>query len=105
MQLGDAVARKAYVATLDVKSAFLQSEIDKEIYLKPFQGIRLPAGLQLNDVLLKLRKSMYGLKQAPKLWGDDLRKQLVEDLHCRQSQADPCLYIYDSEVGYMTIST
>ena len=58
-----------------VKSAFLQSEIDKEIYLKPFQGIRLPAGLQLNDVLLKLRKSMYGLKQAPpKLWGDDFKK-------------------------------
>jgi hypothetical protein len=105
MQLGDAVSRKAYVATLDVKSAFLQSEIDKEIYLKPFQGIKLPAGMQLNDVLLKLRKSMYGLKQAPKLWGDDLRKHLLEDLHFRQSQADPCLYIHDSEVGYLTIST
>jgi hypothetical protein len=50
------------VQQIDVKTAFLYKDLDKEIYIK------LPKGYNNNDTLVcKLVKSIYGLKQAPKV--------------------------------------
>ena len=47
---------------LDFKSAFLQSPIDGEVYLRPPRGVPVPKGW-----ILKLEKGMCALKQASKL--------------------------------------
>ena len=50
---------------MDVKTAFLNGELEEEIYVSQHEGCEVPS--QENKVC-KLRKSLYGLKQAPKQW-------------------------------------
>ncbi|CAI4062128.1 hypothetical protein SUVZ_06G0700 [Saccharomyces uvarum] len=45
-----------YVTQLDIWSAYLYADIKEELYIKP------PPRLEMNNKLLRLRKSLYGLK-------------------------------------------
>jgi hypothetical protein len=48
---------------MDVKTAFLNGEIDTEIY------IRQPPGFEKRgNLVCRLNKGIYGLKQSPRLW-------------------------------------
>ena len=98
-QIADAVVRGMKLVQLDFKSAFLQSPIDGEVYLRPPRGVPVPKGW-----VLKLEKGMYGLKQASKLWYTLLNSTLL-DLGFRQSVADPCLYIFEDSEFRCTITT
>ncbi|GKE10915.1 zinc finger, CCHC-type containing protein [Tanacetum coccineum] len=50
---------------MDVKTAFLNGELDEEVYINQPQGFIM---LGNENKLCKLVKSLYGLKQAPKKW-------------------------------------
>lgn len=54
------------IENVDIKTAFLNGNIDCDVY------IELPDGK-----IGKLRKSLYGLKQAPKIWYDTLNAVLT----------------------------
>ena len=48
---------------MDVKSAFLHGDLEEEIYIRQAKGyIKDPS------LVWKLRKSLYGLKQALREW-------------------------------------
>jgi len=47
----------------DAINAFVNSEIDEDIYCEPPDGIPFPAGY-----ILKLDRALYGLRQSPALW-------------------------------------
>lgn len=70
----------------DFKTAFLNGELKEEIFMRP------PQGVPSDGKVLKLKKSLYGLKQAAKVWHDSLHGVLVEH-GCVQSQHDKCLYV------------
>jgi len=80
-----------YSRELDFVLAYLQAEVDGDIYMK------LPKGFEILDKhgkekhCLKLLKNIYGLKQAGRVWNLHLHKGL-EKLKYTQSKTDPCLY-------------
>jgi hypothetical protein len=53
------------VHQMDVKIAFLNRELDEEIYMDQIDGFVVKGEEQK---VCKLLKSLYGLKQAPKQW-------------------------------------
>ena len=58
------------IESLDISSAFLNGDIDAEVYMQQPEGF--PQG-EWDDVL-KLLKSLYGLKQGPCCWSIKLHE-------------------------------
>jgi len=72
---------------VDVKTAFLNAKMDKEMYIKLPDGVE-PEGL---EEMCRLNLALYGTKQAGRLWGIKLDKELKEMGAVRYKE-DPCLY-------------
>jgi hypothetical protein len=53
---------------LDIITAFLNGDVDAEIYMGVPEGMNLDS----KKYILKLRRSLYGLRQAPSLFVDDI---------------------------------
>ncbi|KAK8950761.1 hypothetical protein KSP39_PZI003380 [Platanthera zijinensis] len=76
------------VHQMDVKTAFLNGELDEEIYMAQPEGY---VQKDQKDKVCKLDKSIYGLKQAPKMWHMKF-DQVVKSLGFQSSLSDKCLY-------------
>nr|GEY21096.1 retrovirus-related Pol polyprotein from transposon TNT 1-94 [Tanacetum cinerariifolium] len=83
-----AIAKQWPLHQLDVNNAFLHGYIDEEIYVLPPQGYNKAAKGQVS----KLKKSLYGLKQASKQWNHKLTKFLIR-LGYEQSKHDYSLFV------------
>jgi hypothetical protein len=75
---------------IDFSSAFVQSPLpdDEPVWMHPPRGFSCSKG---STHVLKLNKSLYGLVQAPRLWGDYISKAFGE-LGLVQSAHDSCLW-------------
>jgi hypothetical protein len=60
---------------MDVKLVFLNGELEEEVYIKQQEGFKL---LENVDYVCKLKKSLYGIKQAPRAWYSRLDKYLQQ---------------------------
>ncbi|GJW70166.1 retrovirus-related pol polyprotein from transposon TNT 1-94 [Tanacetum coccineum] len=60
---------------MDVKSAFLNGFINKEVYVAQPSGF---IDFEKPDHVYKLKKALYGLKQEPKAWYDRLKAFLIK---------------------------
>ena len=82
-------AHNLEVHQMDVKTAFLNGEIDCDIYMKQPEGFVDP---NKPDYVCKLNKSIYGLKQSARCWNTTLEEYLKSaDYH--KSGADGCMYV------------
>lgn len=54
---------------LDIKNAFLNGDLEEEVYMKIPHGIESSSTA---NMVCKHRKSLYGLKQSPRAWFDRL---------------------------------
>ena len=84
-----AVQEDLIVHTMDVKNAYLNAKIDCDIYVEPSGYVKYDNNG--NDLVMKLKKSLYGLKQSGKLWNTMLHDYLIE-LQYVQSLCDNCVY-------------
>ena len=75
---------------MDFKSAYLNSDIDFDLYVKQPEGYVL---FDENDkpLVCKLNKSLYGLKQSGRNW-NALLDSFLKHNNFIQSMSDPCLY-------------
>jgi Reverse transcriptase (RNA-dependent DNA polymerase) len=69
-----------------MRRLFVQAKLDDEIY------VRMPRMFEREGYVLKLKKSVYGLHQAPLNFFQTL-KQGLEDRGFTNSTLDPCLFI------------
>ena len=74
---------------VDYTNAFVQADINEEVYLEYPRMFGPKSG---TNRVLKLNKSLYGLRQAPRTFFEKLRAGLLERGYI-QSQIDPCLFM------------
>lgn len=63
------------VYQMDVKCAFLNGELEEEVYIEQPNGFSLTND---KNMVVRLRKALYGLKQAPRAWYERLDKYLLK---------------------------
>ena len=84
-----------HTKSVDFVQAYPQANIKYPIYLKP------PAGIVLNDnngqLVLKLLKNLYGLKDAGRTWFEHLSYGLI-DMGFKATSSDPCIFIRNSDI-------
>ena len=76
----------------DIKTAFLSGDEDiRNIFISPLDDVKQMLNVD-HETVLRLRKAVYGLANAPKKWCDRLKKSLIE--HGFTSSAlDPCAFV------------
>jgi hypothetical protein len=77
---------------LDIKTAFLNADIDREIYIEAPRGFGFGP-----DVVWRLRKAIYGLKQANRLFFKLESTFAIEELDFKQCDKDRCLFVKFTE--------
>lgn len=92
--LAIAAARGYRLTSIDVRQAYLHAELREDLYMQ------MPPGLPTvdsdgNKLVAKLRKSLYGLRQAGREWAD-LLSSFLTSWGFRRSAIDICLYLYTS---------
>jgi hypothetical protein len=76
------------VHQMDVKTAFLNAELDEEIYMEQPDGFVVKGQ---ESKVCKLLKSLYGLKQAPKQWHEKFDTTLTS-AGFAINEVDRCVY-------------
>ena len=84
---------------MDVKSTFLNGELEEEVYIEQPQGFPLTDD---KDIVCRLKKALYGLKQAPKTQYARLDKHLTK-LGFSNGMGDNNLYQKEIDDGLMIL--
>lgn len=74
------------ILQFDVSTAFLHGDLSQELYLRLLKDVK-----EGEEKIMKLNKSLYGLKQSPRNWNHKFRK-FIEKFNLEQSKIDPCLF-------------
>src|SRR6201986_1265917 len=80
------------IESVDISSAFLNGEIDSEIYMQQPEGF--PQGSP--DQVLRLVKSIYGMKQSPRLWHQKL-DQVLSSLGFVKIKSDASVWVFQRD--------
>ena len=97
-----AMNEELIVHSMDVKRAYLNANIDCEVFMEQPKGFITKSG-DNDDLVLRLKKSQYGLKQSGRLWNNLLHSFLVERGFVR-SESENCVYVsYENGVKLIII--
>lgn len=82
---------------MDVKNAFLHGDLAEDIFMKPPPGL-----FSSSEGVCKLKRSLYGLRQAPRAWFEKFRSTLL-GFSFSQSQYDSSLFIHHTSAGIVLL--
>ena len=88
-----------HLQQLDVKKAFLNEELDEEVYMD------LPLGFEdngRNNIACKLKQSFYGLKQSLRAWFERFTRT-IKGHNFIQGQTNHTLFFWHLSNGKITI--
>ncbi|KAL0423503.1 UNVERIFIED_CONTAM: Retrovirus-related Pol polyprotein from transposon RE2 [Sesamum radiatum] len=92
-----AAASNWHIHQMDVNNAFLHGYLEEEIYMSPPDGYCLPPGH-----VCRLKRSLYGLKQASRQWNQEFTTQIVA-FGFIQSKHDYCLFTKKSGDSFLVL--
>ncbi|GJX15012.1 zinc finger, CCHC-type containing protein [Tanacetum coccineum] len=90
-----AATHNLVIHQMDVKTSFLNGDLEEEIYMKQPEGFVMPGN---EHKVCKLIKSLYGLKQAPKQWHHKFDEVVLSN-GFMLNQSDKCVYCKFDESG------
>ena len=85
---------------MDVKNAFLNGELDEEIYMDQ------PIGFEVKEQgrkVCRLKRSIYGLKQASRQWYFKFHKAIIS-ISFKMMEEDYCVYVKRSGKSLLILS-
>ena len=88
---------------MDVVVTFLQSLVDKDVFVEPAPGHDPRDSKTRTFMIYKLQRSLYGLAQSLVLWYDTIDGVLVA-IGFRSKQSDPCVYTHGSGVTLVILT-
>jgi hypothetical protein len=96
-----AAQKRWKIHQLDIKSAFLNGELEEDIFVEQPEGFQLSSD---PDCVCKLKKALYGLKQAPRAWYGRIDGYLCGS-GFKRSESEHTLYVKtDSYSNVLIIS-
>ena len=87
------------VQQYDVSNAFLHASLDKDVYIEQPSGYDDPR-YPRDKYVIKLKRAMYGLKNAGRAWSLHLMSALKK-LGFTQNSKDDCLWTYRKGTSYI----
>jgi len=95
-----AVKNKLFLHQMDVSSAYLNSELSEDVYMKQPDGF---VSDEYPNKVLKLKKSLYGLKQSGREWNVKLDSVLTK-LGFVPCVSEPCVYTRNGQGNFNIIA-
>jgi hypothetical protein len=93
--LAYACSKRIKVYQMDVKSTFLNGELEEEVYMEQLEGFLLS---EKEDYVCRLKKSLYGLKNPSRAWYSILDKYLQQQ-GFRKGNADSNIYDVRNQIS------
>ncbi|GJT36761.1 copia protein [Tanacetum coccineum] len=94
--IANAAHKNMTIYQMDVKIAFLNGELKEEVYVSQPEGF---VDKDNPSHVYKLKKVLYSLKQAPRVWYDMLSSFLISQ-HFSKGAVDPTLFIGKLATSY-----
>jgi len=85
-----AAALNLHLRSIDVSNAFLNGDIDADVYMEQPEGFVIGG----HHIVCKLRKGLYGTRQGARAWQIKLQQILVEELQFRTIYSDGSFFVY-----------
>ena len=89
-----ALTFKWKTCSIDFSNAFVQATLDEPVWIHVPRGFRSDLG---PNACLELKKSLYGLTRAPRLWSELILGALTDKLGFTRSRHDSCL-LYKKDI-------
>jgi Reverse transcriptase (RNA-dependent DNA polymerase)/GAG-pre-integrase domain len=87
--------------SVDISTAFLNGDIDAEVYMLKPEGVEFP-GFEGSEWVLRLLKGLYGIKQGPRIWSQKLHAALAS-IGFQRLESDHSVFIYERDGVKMVV--
>ena len=99
MLIAIAAIQNLEIHQMDINTAFLDGDLDEEIYMEQPGGFIVPGQ---EKKVCWLVKSLYRLKQAPRQWHEKFDSVMMTN-GFKINECDKCVYVKNTEHGFVII--